>query len=164
MRNYFSWLTATHEVSYTTSLEHFVGFFRVRASEPCNGGASRNVNRTFSVFHEVTGTEQANRLTATPLYGAVYREILASCESGRPVKQAPRFPVGLLALVENFVTTEGNPAYMPTYGWWSWGTMRFSDHRGLSPADISLEDGSLTGLLRRGRTPQAQTRTCLRGQ
>ena len=96
---FFPWRQATHEASYPSSLEHFVGFFRVRASEPCNGGASRNVNRTFSDFHEVTGTEQVNRLTATPLYGAVYKEILASCESGRPVKQAPRFPVGLLALV-----------------------------------------------------------------
>ena len=41
-------------------------------------------------------------------------------------------------------------------GWWvllqSWGTMRFSDHRGLSPADISFTDGSLTGLLRRTKT------------
>ena len=46
--------------------------------------------------------------------------------------------------------TDGNPAYMRMYGWWvllqSWGTMRFSDHRGLSPADISFADGSLTGL------------------
>ena len=71
-------------------------------------------------------------------------------DSGSLVKRAPPFPVGLLALVQNFVTTESNPAYMRMYGWWvllqSWGTMRFSDHRGLSPADISFEDGSLTGL------------------
>ena len=80
LRNYFSWLAATHEVTYPTSLEHFVGFLRARASEPANRGALRNVNRTFTFFHEVTGTEQVNRLTATPLYDAVYREILASCE------------------------------------------------------------------------------------
>ena len=142
LRNYFSWLAAAHEVSYPTSLEHFVRFLRARASEPANRGALRNVNRTFTFLHEVTGTEQVNRLTATPLYDAIYKEILASCEPGRPVKQAPRFPVGLLAFVENFVTTDSNPAYMWMYGWWvllqSWGTMRFSDHRGLSPADISF--------------------------
>ena len=84
---------ATHEVFYLTSLEHFVGFLRARASEPANRGALRNVNRTFTFLHEVTGTEQVNRLTATPLYDEVYGEILASCEPGRPVKQAPRFPV-----------------------------------------------------------------------
>ena len=95
-----------------------MGFLRTRASEPANIGALRNVNRTFTFLHEVTGTEQANRLTATPLYDAVYREILTSCEPGRPVKQAPRFPVGLLALVENLVTTNSNPAYMRMYGWW----------------------------------------------
>ena len=130
LRNYFSWLAATHEVSYPSSLEHFVGFLGARASEPANRGALRNVNRTFTFLHEVTGTEQVNRLTATPLYDAVHREILASCEPGRRVKQAPRFPVGLLALVKNFVTTESNPAYMRMYGWWvllqSWGTMRVS--------------------------------------
>ena len=156
LRNFFSWLTATHEVRYPTSLEHFVGFLRARASEPANRGALRNVNRTFTFLHEVTGTEQVDRLTATPLYDAVYKEILTSCEPGKPVKQAPRFPVGLLALVENFVMTDSNPAYMRMYGWWvllqSWGTMRFSDHRGLSPADISFADGSLTGLLRRTKT------------
>ena len=69
-------------------------------------------------LHEVTGAEQANRLSATPLYDAVYKEILTSCEPGRPVKQAPRLPVALLALVENFVTTDSNPAYMRMYGWW----------------------------------------------
>ena len=150
LRNYFSWLAATHEVSYPTSLEHFVGFLRARASEPANRGALRNVNRTFTFLHEVTGTEQVNRLTATHLYDAVYREILASCELGRPVKQPLRFLVGLLALVEDFVTTVSNPANMRMYGWWvllqSWGTMRFSDHRGLSPADISFTDGSLIDL------------------
>ena len=98
------------------------------------------MNRTF--LHEVTGTD--------------YREIPASCEPVRPVKKAPRFPVGFLALVENFVTSESNPASMRMYGWWvllqSWGTMRFSDHRGLSPTDISFEDGSLTGLSSRTKT------------
>ena len=108
LRNYFSWLTATHEVLYPISPEHFVGFLRARASEPVNRGALRNVNRTFTFLHEVTETEQANRLTATPLYDAVYREILTSCEPGRPVKQPPRFPVGLLAVVENFVTTDSS--------------------------------------------------------
>ena len=42
------------------------------------------------------------------------------------------------------------------YGWWvllqSWGTMRLSDRRGLSLADISFTDGNLTGLLRRTKT------------
>ena len=58
-------------------------------------------------------------------------------------------------LFENFVT-DSNPACMRMYGWWvllqCWGTMRFSDHSGLSLADISLEDGSLTGLLRGTKT------------
>ena len=158
LRNFFSWLTATHEVRYPTSLEHFVGFLRARASGPANRGALRNVNRTFTFLHEVTGTEQVDRLTATPLYDAVYKEILTSCEPGKPVKQAPRFPVGLLALVEDFVMTDRNPAYMRIQ---SWGTMRFSDHRGLSPADISFANGSLTGLLRRTKNHRhGQERVC----
>ena len=111
LRNFFSWLTATHEVRHPTSLEHFVGFLRARASESVNRGALRNVNRTFTFLLVVTGTEQVDRLTATPLYDAVYKEILTSCEPGRAVKQAPRFPVRLLALIENFVTTDNNPAY-----------------------------------------------------
>ena len=118
LRNCFSWLTARTKFFTPLHWSTFVGFLRARASEPANVGALRNVNRTFTFLHEVTGTEQANRLTATPLYDAVYREILTSCEPGRPVKQAPRFPVGLLALVENLVTTNSNPAYMRMYGWW----------------------------------------------
>ena len=42
---------------------------------------------------------------------------MTCCEPGRPVKQAPRFPVGLLALVENFVTTDSYPACMRMCGW-----------------------------------------------
>ena len=82
---------------------------------------------------------------------AVYMEILTSCEQGKSVKQAPWFAVGLLALVENFVLTIISiSAYMRMYGWWvllqSWGTIRFSDHRGLSPAYIRFTDGNLTRL------------------
>ena len=61
--NFFSWFTATHKVVCPTSLEHFVGFLKARASEPANRGALRSVNRNFTFLHKVTGTEQVNRLT-----------------------------------------------------------------------------------------------------
>ena len=78
-----------------------------------------------------------SRAVRQRLCEAVFREILTGCETGRPVKQAPRFPVGLLALVEKFVMKVSNPACMRMYSWrvllQSWSTMRFSDHRRLSP-------------------------------
>ena len=43
-------------LSVPNSLEHFVGFLRARASEPCNRGA-------LYFHHEVTRTEQVNRHT-----------------------------------------------------------------------------------------------------
>ena len=139
LRNYFSWLTPR------SSLPHFTGALCGLPQGTCFGaGQQRSLEECESYFHLPQRGDrygQANRLTATLLYDAVYREILASCEPGRPVKQAPRFPVGHLALVENCVTTDSNPAYLWMYGWWvllqCWGTMTFSDHRGLSPADLS---------------------------
>ena len=109
-----------------------------------------NFGECGSHFHfPLTGPEQANRLTATLLYEAVYKEILTGCETRKQGKQAPRFPVGLLALIEKFGMTDSSPAYMRMYGWWvllqNWGTTRFSDHRGSSPADICFTDGNLTG-------------------
>ena len=80
---------------------------RSRATEELKG----NVSRTFTFIHEVTGTEQVNRLTATPLYDAVYNKFLTSSEPGKPVKQAPWFPVGLLALLENFLMDSQQPRH-----------------------------------------------------
>ena len=55
--------------------------------------------------------------------------LLATAEPGRPTRQAPR-------LLDN-VLREGALFYHRVYSWWillqCWGTLRFSDHRGLRP-------------------------------
>ena len=92
------------------------------------------------------------RLTATPLYEAVFKEILTGRAPGKPGKLVPRLPVGLLALVENFVMTVSNAAYMSMYGWWVLLQSCFSDHGGLSPTDTCFTDVNRAGLPRRTKT------------
>ena len=73
LRNYFSWLTATHEVSYPASLEHFVGFLGARASEPAIE-RMRNVNRTFKLpprgdRHRTSGSSNSDASLQCSLQG-----------------------------------------------------------------------------------------------
>ena len=46
--------------------------------------------------------------------------------------------------------------YLRIFGWWvllqSWGTLRFSDHRGLVPKQITVDDTGFTGVLSRSKT------------
>ena len=64
-------------------------------------------------------------------------------------KQAPRMLI-IIALEQLSVDDRALPYYR-IYSWWvlvqSWGTLRFSDHRGLKPADITVKENSLVGAI-----------------
>ena len=60
----------------------------MRLSEPCNRGALKTAHRAFVFLQD--------RPTSSPLYGVIYKELLATALPGKPSKQAPRFLVTLL--------------------------------------------------------------------
>ena len=155
-RRFFSWLELTKGVRFPTELSQLTDCLRVRLSEPCNRGALKNVNEAFGFYEQVTGVPAAERHTSKELYQVVYREIWSSALPGKPSKQALRMPITLLEALERLVTSSDTAVYLRVFAWWillqNWGTLRFSDHRGLSPSGISVVGGQFSGILTRSKT------------
>ena len=63
-------------------------------------------------------------------------------------RQAPRFPTIVLSSLEDLVMDASMFTYFRIYGWWilvqSWGTLRFSDHRGIAPAQVTVDEQGFT--------------------
>ena len=107
-------------------------------------------------MEEVAGVEQSEKLTGTQVYAIIQKEILANTIPSRPVRQAPRMLVGVISMLENLVVSELTSVCYRIYAWWilvqSWGTLRFDDHRGVKPQDVSFVEGSLLARLTRSKT------------
>ena len=102
-------------------------------------------------MEEVSGVEQASKLTASQVYSVIHREILANTLPGKPAKQAPRMLVTMLSMLEDVVVNAASLIYNRIYAWWtfvqSWWTLRFDDQRGIKPEDVSFTGGSMSALL-----------------
>ncbi len=59
-------------------------------------------------------------------------------------------------MFEMMVTDSTEPRWLRAYAAWklmqAWGVLRFGDHRGLAPADISVSDGQIMMVLRKSKT------------
>ena len=108
LRKFFAWFSVTYEEEFPTTEEHFTGFLRARASEPCNRGALKATHRSFGFLEEVTGMPLSERRTKSKLYDVILRELLSTALPGKPAKQAPRFPIKVLTAVESFVVADTN--------------------------------------------------------
>ena len=93
-------------------------------------------------MEEVAGVEQSEKLTGTQVYAIIQKEILANALPSRLVKRAPRMLVGLISMLDDLVVSESA----------SWGTLRFDDHRGVNPLEVSFVGGSLSARLMRSKT------------
>ena len=156
LKRFFSWLAIHHESLYPTSLTQLTDFLRVRLSEPCNRGALKGSHQAFIFLEEIAGVPTAERFTASRLYNVVYRELLSTALPGKPLKQAPRMLITMLSALERLVLDSTRPQYFRIFAWWvliqNWATLRFSDHRGLSPDDISFHGLNFSARLTRSKT------------
>ena len=92
------------------------------------------------------------------MYVLAKKEILPAALPGGGgfPNQAPRFPTAVLAALEDVVSDPSAFLNCSIYSWWilvqCWGTLRFSDHRGLRPADVMLDSEGLVARLTRSKT------------
>ena len=85
-----------------------------------------------------------------------FEERVASISLARKQpRQALRFPVIVLAALEENVISLNTPVFWKVLSWWmllqSWATLRFDDHRGMVPADLSVSEAGLVGKLTRSK-------------
>ena len=156
-RNFLKWLSSAHPKTYPTEVGDLVAYLKIRRDEPCNRGALRNVRKCFEFLEEVTCTLEPQRLTKTEVFYLMTKEILVSAEPGKPTKQAPRTFLCVIVGLENLVVTRQTFPYIRVFllgGYASsrWGTLRFSDHRGISPSSIVFQGIDFTAVLSHSTT------------
>ena len=156
LRKFMAWLATTHQEDFPTSYLQYIQYLQVRQSEPSNRGALKDCHASFQFLEEVAGLPAEQKQTSTELYTLMYKEVLSQATPGRPVRQSPRMFVKLLAEIESLVIDPSKQTNLRIFGWWvllqSWGTLRFSDHRGLVPKQITVDDTGFTGVLSRSKT------------
>ena len=58
--------------------------------------------------------------------------------------------------LKSVVTSPGTLPFVRIYAWWvlvqNWGTLRFSDHRGIDPSTVSIKDAEFSATLYRSKT------------
>ena len=82
--------------------------------------------------------------------------ILVSAEPGKPTKQAPRMFLCMLAGLEKLVVSQSTAPYVRLFSRWiclqHWRTVRFSDHRGISPSSMSFQGIDFSVVLSHSKT------------
>ena len=156
VRKYVVWLSSAFAVAFPRDVMHAIEYLQMRLSEPSGRGAIKGAHQAMVFFEEVSGIPEAERCTSSPLYLLAKKEVLAAALPGAEPRQAPRFPTVVLGALEELVTSEETLVYLRLYAWWilvqCWGTLRFSDHRGIAPPDVTLDSQGFTAKLRHAKT------------
>ena len=143
-------------VSFPNEVTHVTEYLQMKFNEPSNRGSIKGAHRAMCFFEEVCGVKESDRFTNDATYLLAKREVLAAALPGALPRQAPRFPTALLAAVEDLVLNESVPCYFRIFGWWilvqAWGMLRFSDHRGISPSQVTLDERGFTARLVHSKT------------
>ena len=156
VKRFLDWLAVSHAKGYPTELHDYTGYLQARQSEPCTRGALKGAHKALVFMEEVAGVTAQARITTGSLYLVIQKELLANSIPGRPTRQAPRMFMSMLAALEELTVNDKALPHYRVYAWWillqSWGTMRFSDHRGLKPTDVHVTGNSMSAKLTRSKT------------
>ena len=148
IQKFIGWLIAAHG-----HWRQLTEYLQVRYSEPCVRGALKLVHSSFIFLQEAAGIE--DKLTDTAMYAVSLKELMAQASPGKAPRQAPRYPIILLAALEDTVLSFDTLIFMRVLSWWpivqSWGTLRFDDHRGLLPRDFKVSETGLLAKLTRSK-------------
>ena len=155
VKKFLAWLTKAHEVAFSTEVQHlseypgeaFGTVYPWRTEEHSPGLRLHGRDRC-------SGSE---KLTDTSLHNVLFKELLSSTLTGENQRQAPRVPTVMVQALEDTVVDASVRFYFRVYAWWillqCWGTLRFSDHRGVIPDEkFEVKGNSLTTRLTRSKT------------
>ena len=143
LRRYALWLSAAYGVSFPSEVR------------PTRGGL-KGAHQAMRFSEAITAIPERERLTDSIVYVPAKKKILAAALPGGFPKQSPRFPTVVLAALEDVVCDPSSVLCYRICGWWILvrcrGTSRFSDHRGLRPADVQLDSEGFVAKLTRSKT------------
>ncbi len=135
-RSFQKYLELAAGTCHPRTAQDAVDFINARASEPCSRAVLRNLKSLYAFIDEVTGGVPElsnNRFVISSL-----REAMAQAPARRAgdASSATRFPIMILALMEEKIIDVDEAAYIRGLFWWivlaCWSTLRFDDHRGIA--------------------------------
>ena len=136
----------------------FLDYLRARADEPCARTVPASCLAALAFMEKSGNIAVGDRISGEASVKAFVEEMnLSLSGQGSSARRvAPRWPLAVAIALELAVLDKGRPVYERLLSWWLlvklWGTLRFDDHRGLDPALLRLEGGSLLGELVRSKT------------
>ena len=93
-----------------------IEFLQVRHSEPCARGAIRLTHAALVFMEEFGGVPE--RFSSNLLYASIKKELMATSLGSKESKQAPRFPVVVLAALEELLSNLSRPVFLWIMAWW----------------------------------------------
>ena len=115
IRKFLVWLAAAHELAYPSSHLQLIEYMQTRHSEPCPRGSLKLTHVAFVFLEELSGVRE--KFTEVPLYFSA-KELMATSPGSPESKQAQRYPLVVLAALEDLVADEAQPVYFRTMAWW----------------------------------------------
>ena len=111
--------------------------------------------RPFWVWWSTSGNKQCGHSTSVNARGWPSKK-MRSKQLSQERKEDKRGKRTYLAAAELLVMNQEQPPVLRCYAFWrcseAWAALRFSDHRGLSPASCGLNETSFRGTLSRTQT------------
>ena len=153
-----AWCLDVYSHPFPRNVLQLIEYMQARADEPCGLSALQGVAAGFTFMEACCGYPRGSRLVDEPLFEAFQKELIAgfSGQGLAPLKQAPRYPVGLVLALEREVVDPGVPVCYRCFAWWLlvalWASLRFDDHRGLAPGAIQFTPRGLEAVLSRTKT------------
>ena len=134
-----------------------VDYLLARRDEPCGRSVPEAILKAISWMEKVAEYPEEQRATHGRLAWAAKDKITEILSEGaRLIKRAPRYPVHLLAQLEELVLDPGHAIGWRIWAWAKllkvWGSLRWSDLQAIIPAELALVEGRLVTTLRRTKT------------
>ena len=143
---------------FPRTVMHLIEYLQARADEPCGLSVLEGVAAGYAFMEDSCGYARGSRLVDDPLFTSYYKELAAGYSGAvaGPLRQAPRYPLVIVLALEREVMDAGVAAGYRCHAWWHllslWASLRFDDHRGLSPGGVQLTVRGLEAVLSRTKT------------
>jgi hypothetical protein len=108
--DFLCFLHTAFGLDWPTSMTHITDYLHAKASQPCCVSAPTVFLQSLSWFERVASIPQPDKFSAADLVKRTVDFVIEKVSVGAPLlKQAPRYPLVMVAALELFVTNEEKP-------------------------------------------------------
>ncbi len=156
-KRYRVWLRQSRGLDFPEKVIDLVDYMVDRAGEPCTRSSLMGFRASVKFVETVGGYEHG--WTDDLVFVNTYNELLAAAmrrRDGMATQQAIPPTMKMMAMMELTVTDSVDDSYDALLAWWGlvscWAVLRYDDHRGLSPADVTEHTAHWELTFRRTKT------------